>query len=79
MSIFLKIVDCLWSEWNTQDINGYLRVCNRLNCKGDGLSPEEAKGQKTRRVLVEPGPGGKPCSPNGERSLEECRGDCPGI
>ena len=36
-------------------------------------------GQRSRRVLVEPGSGGKPCSPNGERSLEDCEGNCPGM
>ena len=50
----------------------------------DGLRPENATGKRNRRVLQEPGKGlldrtGKPCSPNGERSLEPCTGPYPGM
>ena len=59
-------------------MNGYERTCQRLDCKKGGLEPEIANGEKTRRVLQEPGLGAKSCSPNGERSLESCTGKCSG-
>ena len=72
------LVDCGWSSWNTEIINGFTRVCQKLNCKKGGLGPEIGAGEKTRRRLTEPGPGGKSCSPNGGRSKENCTGSCPG-
>ena len=59
-------------------MNGHKRVCQKLDCKKGGNEPEIAKGKRTRRILKAPGPGGKSCSPSGERSLEECDGECPG-
>ena len=68
------IVDCQWSAWNTEEINGYPRVCQGLDCEeGD----EWGNGKRSRTILTEPGQGGNPCSPNGELSLEDCVGHCP--
>ena len=53
-------------------------MCQKLNCTKGGLGPEIGAGEKTRRRLTEPGPGGKACSPNGGRSKENCTGSCPG-
>ena len=71
-------VDCVRSAWTTEDINGYKRVCQQLDCKTDGDEPEVASGRRSRRILVEPEYGGTLCSPNGESSLEDCDGNCPG-
>ena len=85
----LLIVDCVWSAWYTEKVNGehfgenpYYRECQQLDCKNNGVVAEKAPGKRQRRILQEEGQGGKPCSPNedGEeqRSLEDCQGDCPG-
>ena len=74
----IGLENCIWSAWNTEYVNGHKRVCQQLDCKGDRSKPEKAWGKRNRRILQEPGPGIKPCAPNGERSLEDCEGDCPG-
>ena len=78
------IVDCVWSAWSTETVSGehlgvipYNRVCQRLDCRNNGVGAERASGKRARRILQEPGPGGKPCSPNGELSLEDCTDNCP--
>ena len=80
--LLFDLEHCIWSPWNREDVNGFQRVCQRLDCKKNGREPEIASGKRSRRILVEPKFGGKPCSPdeNGveQRSLEDCRGNCPG-
>ena len=60
----------------------YNRICQRLDCKNNGIDAETAPGKRQRTIKQEEGPGGKPCSPNEDgveqRTLEDCQGDCPG-
>ena len=62
--LIIDLEHCIWSEWNTEDVNGYKTVCQRLDCKKNGRESEIASGKRSRRILKEPKFGGNPCSPD---------------
>ena len=68
------LVDCTWTAWNNETVNGYTRECKNLKCEKDGKEPETGIGKRDRRILVEAGPGGKECS---GRPLQTCEHPCP--
>ena len=78
----LNVVNCVWGPWDlkpydypgTRDDNSMETECYGLYCPGNGLTPLNATGNRTRK-LETPAEHGEQCEGNTE---EECSAPCPG-
>ena len=82
--IFLLVilVDCVWQPWKKENYKfpgpredgSTTTECLSLECPVDHRAPVNGTGNRTRKHLVQPGPGGL-CD---GASLEDCTDFCPG-